>query len=83
MTRKKWNRLRRKYPQLFRNLPAWEVMTRRELETMQGVSVRQAYARMHSLFITNFEEFASYPQHAYCWHAFMGRAADNLKPSAT
>ncbi len=83
MTRKKWNRLRRKHPQLFKDLPAWEKMTLRELDTMRTLGVKQAYARMHSLFITNFEEFAYYPSHAYCWHAFMGRVADNLKPATT
>ncbi len=83
MTRKKWNRLRRKHPQLFKQLPAWEKMNRTELAVMQGLGVKEAYARMHSLFITNFEEFTYYPAHAYCWHAFIGRAADNLKPSTT
>lgn len=70
MTRKKWNRLRRRYPQLFGRLKSWEAMAHHERELMKPVTVKAAIARMHSLFISDYAEFEDYPPHTFTWYAF-------------
>lgn len=70
MTRKKWNRLRRRYPQLFGRLKPWEAMHHHERELMKSVTVKAAIARMHSLFISDFAEFEYLPPHTFTYYAF-------------
>ena len=78
MTRKKWNRLRRKYPQLFSKTPAWETMTPWGLALMRTVSVKEAYTRMHSLFISNFEEFRQPALYNSTWQLLVNLCSANI-----
>lgn len=53
MTRKKWNRLRRRRPELFSRLPAWENMTRTERHLLKPVSKQRAITVMTTWFINS------------------------------
>jgi hypothetical protein len=61
MTRKKWNRLRRQRPELFKFLQPWETMSPSELAVMRPVSKSRVIAVMTAFVLRYGPRGLSHP----------------------